>query len=52
MTGQPIRAGTRLTVYRDTPQTQIVDLISGGAFDPEVLEWDGFDRAVMMIQEM
>ena len=52
VTGMPIRTGTRLTVYRDTPQTQILDLIYGGAFNPDVLEHDGFDRLVMMIQEI
>ena len=50
--GTPIDMGTRLTVYRDTPQTQILDLIYGGAFNPDVLEHDGFDRLVMMIQEI
>ncbi|MDR2726638.1 MAG: hypothetical protein LBC10_01430 [Deltaproteobacteria bacterium] len=44
--------GERLTIFRITPQTQIVDLINAGAFNPEVLEHDGFDRAVMMIQEL
>lgn len=29
-----------------------LDLINAGAFNPEVLEHDGFDRAVMMIQEL
>ena len=52
VTGTPIPAGTKLTVYRNTPLTQIVDLIYGGAFNPEVLEGDGFDRIVMMIQEL
>ena len=52
VTGQPIKMGTRLTVYRDTPQKQIVDLIYGGAFNPDVLEKDVFDRIVMMIQEL
>lgn len=52
VTGMPIRMGTRLTVYRATPQLQIVDLIYGGAFNPDVLEKDVFDRIVMMIQEL
>lgn len=52
LSGRPIKAGVKLTVYRDTPRTQIVDLIYGGAFSPDVLESDGFDRAVMMIQEI
>lgn len=50
--GEPIPMGTRLTVYRSTPLTQIVDLIYGGAFNPDVLEKDVFDRIVMMIQEL
>ena len=50
--GTPIGMGTRLTVYRATPQLQILDLISGGAFHPDALELDGFDRIVMMIQEI
>ncbi len=50
--GDPIAMGTRLTVYRSTPQAQIVDLIYGGAFNPDVLEKDVFDRIVMMIQEL
>ena len=52
VTGIPVPMGARLTVYRDTPQTQIVDLIYGGAFSPDVLEKDVFDRIVMMIQEL
>ena len=50
--GDPIPHGTRLTVFRATPQDQIVDLIYGGAFAPDVLEYDGFDRIVMMVQEI
>ena len=52
VSGQPLAAGKRLTIFRATPQTQIVDLIYGGAFAPEVLEEDGLDREVMMIQEL
>ncbi len=52
VSGMPIAMGTRLTVYRATPQKQIVDLIYGGAFNPDVLEQDVFDRIVMMIQEL
>jgi|GEM_PF-5747934 len=50
--GAPLAAGNKLVIYRDTPLTQIVDLQYGGAFSPDVLEHDGFDREVMMIQEM
>ena len=50
--GPPLPIGEKLTIFRDTPQTQIVDLINGGDFNPNVLEYDGFDRIVMMIQEV
>ncbi|MDR3176010.1 MAG: hypothetical protein LBU06_05710 [Desulfovibrio sp.] len=50
--GGPIPAGTTLTVYRATPKTQIVDLENTGAFNPDVLEHDGFDRLEMQIQEL
>ena len=52
LNGPPLPAGERLTIFRETPRTQIVNLISGGDFNPDVLEYDGFDRAVMMIQEI
>jgi hypothetical protein len=52
VSGSPLPPGVTLTVYRDTPQTQIVDLIDGGDFDPNVLERDGFDRLEMQIQEL
>ena len=52
LVGEPIPMGTSLTLYRATPFTQIVDLIYGGAFNPDVLEKDVFDRIVMMIQEL
>ena len=50
--GAPLAAGNKLVIYRETPLTQVVDLEYGGAFSPDVLEHDGFDREVMMIQEM
>jgi len=50
--GSPLAAGNKLVIYRETPLTQVVDLEYGGAFSPDVLEHDGFDREVMMIQEM
>lgn len=52
LSGAPIASGTSLTIFRETPQTQIVGLEAGGAFDPGVLENDGFDRIVMMVQEV
>jgi len=51
VTGPPLPYGVRLTIYRDTPLTQIIRLMNTGAFQPEVLEHDGFDRIVMMVQE-
>jgi hypothetical protein len=52
VSGSPLAKGIRLTIFRRTPLTQIVDLINGGSFNPDVLEYDGFDRAVMMVQEV
>lgn len=51
LSGRPLPSGVRLTVYRGTPLTQIVDLEYGGAFMPDVLEKDGLDRLEMQIQE-
>lgn len=50
--GEAIKTGESLTVYRKIPLTQIVDLENAGAFHPEVLEHDGFDRIVMQIQQI
>lgn len=50
--GEAIKTGESLTVYRKVPLTQIVDLENAGAFHPEVLEHDGFDRIVMQIQQI
>ncbi len=50
--GEAIKTGESLTVYRKIPLTQIVDLENAGAFHPEVLEYDGFDRIVMQIQQI
>jgi hypothetical protein len=52
LSGSPLPSGARLTVYRQTPPVQIAGLRAGGAFNPEVLEHDVFDRLVMMIQEL
>ena len=52
VSGVPVDSGKKLIIYRQTPRTQIVDLVYGGAFSPEVLEKDGFDRIVMMLQEI
>ena len=50
--GEALPKGTKLTIYRKVPLTQIVDLENAGAFHPEVLENDGFDRIVMQIQQL
>lgn len=50
--GEALKSGESLTVYRKIPLTQIVDLENAGAFHPEVLEHDGFDRIVMQIQQL
>ena len=51
-TGDPLEAGWFLTIYRDMPLTQTLDLESGGAFDAEVIERQGFDHMVMQIQQV
>ncbi len=51
-TGDPLGAGWQLTIYRDMPLTQTLDLESGGAFDAEVIERQGFDHVVMQIQQL
>ncbi len=50
--GEALQTGSSLTIYRKIPLTQIVDLENAGAFHPEVLEHDGFDRIVMQIQQL
>lgn len=50
--GTPLLEGQKLTVYRNTQRTQIVSLSDVGEFSPEELEKSGFDRTVMMIQEL
>lgn len=52
VSGEPLPLGVKLTIYRATPMTQIVDLAIGGPFNPQVLEKDGFDRLEYQIQEM
>lgn len=51
-TGDPLGAGWQLTIYRDMPLTQTLNLESGGAFDAEVIERQGFDHVVMQIQQL
>ncbi len=52
MSGTPLAQGEELTVFRKLPLNQIVDLENAGAFHPQVLEKDGFDRVVMQIQQL
>lgn len=52
VSGTAVAAGNKLAIYRLTPRTQVVDLVYGGAFAPDVLENDGLDRIVMMTQEL
>ena len=52
VSGTAVAAGNKLAIYRSTPRTQVVDLVYGGAFAPDVLENDGLDRIVMMTQEL
>jgi hypothetical protein len=52
VSGAPLASGKKLTVHRNTPRKQIVDLQYGGAFSPDTLEHDGFDRLEMQIQEL
>ena len=50
--GQPLASGHKLTIYRHTSRKQPVDLTNAGAFHPDTLEKMGFDRVVMMLQEV
>lgn len=50
--GKPLLNGQKLTLYRRVPRTQPVDLTNAGAFHPDELERMGFDRIVMMVQEV
>ena len=52
VSGTAVAAGNKLAIYRLTPRTQVVDLVYGGAFAPDVLENDGLDLIVMMTQEL
>ena len=50
--GAPLGAGWQLTIYRNMPLTQTLDLERGGAFDADVVEKHGFDHVVMQIQQV
>lgn len=46
ISGTPLPVGSTLTIVSDIDYTQILDLINGGGFYPDVLE-DSLDRGVM-----
>ena len=48
----PLSFGHKLTVYRHTPRKQGVELSNVGAFHPKVIEEQGLDSVVMMVQEI
>ncbi|MBQ9970601.1 MAG: hypothetical protein IJP25_00460 [Elusimicrobiaceae bacterium] len=48
---EPLQSGWRLTVFRQTPLTQEIDLIRQGELDAEVLE-AGYDKLTLMVQEL
>lgn len=43
--------GSSITISSDIPNTQGVDLTSGGGFYPDVIE-DAFDRSVALVQQL
>lgn len=49
--GSPIATGTKITVLRDTPNTQIVNLKQQRAYDAEAHE-DALDKLTMQIQDL
>lgn len=44
-------AGWKITLLREVPLTQEIDLVKSGSYMPEVLE-GGYDRATMQIQQL
>ncbi len=48
---KPLAAGWTLTVLRNTPLTQEIDLIRQGELDAEVLE-EGYDKLTLLVQEL
>ena len=51
VTGVALPSGFRLTIYRELPLVQQLDLENGGNFNAEVIEQQ-FDSAVMQIQQI
>lgn len=48
---KPLEEGKTIIVYRQTPNTQEIDLIQGGVLNPEVLE-SGYDKLTLQVQEL
>jgi hypothetical protein len=48
---EPLENGWSITVVRQTPLTQEIDLIRQGELDAEVLE-KGYDKLTLMVQEL
>lgn len=49
--GSPIASGTKLTIARNAPDTQLTDLVSQGSFSPDVVE-TGLDDIVLQVQQL
>ena len=47
----PLASGYKITLIRQTPLTQQIDLHSGGALDAEQLE-SGYDKLTLLVQEL
>ncbi len=47
----PLLTGERLTIIRDVPLTQELDLPSSGVYDPESVE-NAFDKLTMAVQQL
>lgn len=50
LAGPAIASGTKLTISRNAPDTQLIDLVSQGSFSPDVVE-TGLDNAVLELQQ-
>lgn len=51
ISGDPLASGYKITIRRQLPLTQEIDLNSQGPFDPETIERT-FDRETMQIQQL
>lgn len=50
LSGPAIANGTKLTISRNAPDTQLIDLVSQGSFSPDVVE-TGLDNVVLELQQ-